>query len=154
MDIQLNLNAETVEQAKSEMTLIVQTGAPVRDVLHQMRENDKGSVLICDGEKLLGVFTERDAVKLMAGDVNLDVAIDDLMIEDPVTIHRAASIADAVKLMSKGGYRRLPIVDDDDGLIGWVKVSGILSFFVDHFPETVFNLPPEPNVVMPEREGA
>ena len=154
MDIQLNLNTETVEEAKSEMTLIVQTGTSVHDVFHQMRENDKGSVLVCEDEKLLGIFTERDAVKLMADDANLDVAIDEVMVSNPVTIHRNASIAEAVQMMSKGGFRRLPIVDDDDRLFGWVKVSGILGFFVDHFPETVFNLPPKPNVVMPEREGA
>ncbi len=153
MDIKLN--SETVEQAKSEMTLIVQTGTPVRDVFHLMRANDKGSVLVCKGEKLLGIFTERDALKLMASGASLDGTIDEVMVKNPTTIHRSASIASAIKEMSHGGYRRLPIVDDDDLLVGWVKVSGILHYMIDFFPETVFNLPPEPsNEIMAEREGA
>ena len=56
--------------------------------------------------------------------------------------------------MAKGKCRRLPIVDVAGKLVGTVKVSGILHYFIEHFPEKVFNLPPEPNVVMPEREGA
>ncbi len=76
------------------------------------------------------------------------------MTQPPVTISRDAPLAEAVKLMSEGGYRRLPIVDDDGTLTGIIKVSGILHYLVDHFPETVLNLPPQPKVIMPEREGA
>jgi CBS domain-containing protein len=149
------LNSETVEQAKSEMTLIVESGTPVRDVFQLMRAKDKGSVLVCRGDKLAGIFTERDALKLMAAGASLDGVIDEVMVQDPTTIHRSASIAAAIKQMSQGGFRRLPIVDDNDSLVGWVKVSGILHYIIDFFPETVFNLPPEPShEIMSEREGA
>jgi CBS domain-containing protein len=76
------------------------------------------------------------------------------MITEVLTIAEGTPLANAIRLMAKGKCRRLPIVDATGKLVGIVKVSGILNYFIEHFPEKVFNLPPEPNVVMPEREGA
>ncbi|MDH3718065.1 MAG: CBS domain-containing protein [Planctomycetota bacterium] len=154
MDIKLNIHNDLVEHAKASAPVVVPPDTTVRDVFAALQLDDAGSLLICEGGKLVGIFTERDALKLMATSADLDVPIRDVMIKDPVTVSRDASIAEAVKLMSAGGYRRLPIVDHDGSLAGIVKVSGILHYFVDHFPETVLNLPPEPKVIMPEREGA
>ena len=134
--------------------MIVQPSATLRNVLLLMKEQQVGSVLICEGRKLVGIFTERDAVKTMIDAVSLDCPISDLMITQVLTISEGAPLANAIRLMAKGKCRRLPIVDASGELLGIVKVSGILHYFVEHFPEQVFNLPPEPNVVMPEREGA
>ena len=154
MDIKLNIHADPVEQAKSKDPLVVPPETSVRDVFFSLRMHNTGSLLICDADKLVGIFTERDALRLMSKGADLDAPIRDVMIKDPVTILRDAPISEAVRVMSEGGYRRLPIVDHGGSLIGMVKVSGLLHYFVDHFPETVLNLPPEPNVIMPEREGA
>lgn len=128
--------------------------ASLREVLLLMREHQVGSVLVCEGRKLVGIFTERDAVKAMVENVDLERPIAELMITNLLTIAERAPLANAIRLMATGRCRRLPIVDAEGHLLGIVKVSGILHYFVEHFPETVFNLPPEPNVVMPEREGA
>jgi CBS domain-containing protein len=154
VDIKLNIHSDLVEHAKAAEPLVVPPHTTVREVLSTLQLHNAGSLLICEGNKLIGIFTERDALRLMATSADLDVPIRDVMTKNPVTISRDAPIAEAVKLMSAGGYRRLPIVDHDGSLAGVVKVSGILHYFVDHFPETVLNLPPKPNVIMPEREGA
>ena len=71
-----------------------------------------------------------------------------------VPVQPTTSIGEVIQTMSRGGYRRVPIVDPQDRLVGIIKVSNIVNHFVEHFPQAVFNLPPQPNVVMPEREGA
>jgi len=154
LTIQINLQSDTVEDARADNPVIVQPSATLRDVLLVMKEQQVGSVLICEGRVLVGIFTERDAVKTMIDAVSLDRPISDLMIAEVLTISEGAPLANAIRLMAKGKCRRLPIVDAGGELLGIVKVSGILHYFVEHFPEKVFNLPPEPNVVMPEREGA
>ena len=53
--------------------------------------------------------------------------------------------------MAEGGYRHLPIVDDAGQPKGVVAVHGIVHYLVDHFPETVYNLPPNPNDSTRER---
>lgn len=76
------------------------------------------------------------------------------MVRQPVTVRKGASVAEAIHKMSAGGYRRLPVVDNDNKPIGVLNVSGILHYFVEHFPSVIYNLPPDPHHAMQEREGA
>jgi CBS domain-containing protein len=150
----LNLEAAVAEAAADELPLIVEPTVAISEVLRLLQMQRSGSVLICRGETLLGIFTERDALKLMAARADLSRPIEAAMVPNPVSVRRTTSIGEAIRVMSRGGYRRLPIVDDNNRLVGVIKVSNIVSYFVEHFPQAVFNLPPQPNVVMPEREGA
>ena len=154
LTIQINLQSDTVENALADNAVVVGPSATLSEVLSLMKEQGVGSVLVCVERKLAGIFTERDALKTMVEKVDLDSPISDLMITEVLTIAEGAPLANAIRLMAKGKCRRLPIVDVAGKLVGTVKVSGILHYFIEHFPEKVFNLPPEPNVVMPEREGA
>lgn len=153
MAAELNLDVEVAEAA-DELPLIVEPTVAISEVLRLLQMQRSGSVLICRGETLLGIFTERDALKLMAARADLTRPIETVMTSKPATVPPTASIGEAIGVMSRGGYRRLPIVDDSNRLLGVIKVSNIVSYFVEHFPQAVFNLPPQPNVVMPEREGA
>ena len=154
MAAELNLQAEVAEAAAAELPLIVEPTVATGEVLRLLQMQRSGSVLICRGETLLGIFTERDALKLMATGADLTRPIESVMVRNPATVRPAATIGEAIQVMSKGGYRRLPIVDENNRLVGVIKVSNIISYFVEHFPQAVFNLPPQPNVVMSEREGA
>ncbi len=154
LTIQINLQSDTVENALADNAVVVGPSATLSEVLSLMKGQGVGSVLVCKERKLVGIFTERDALKTMVEKVDLDSPISDLMITEVLTIAEGAPLVNAIRLMAKGKCRRLPIVDATGKLVGIVKVSGILNYFIEHFPEKVFNLPPEPNVVMPEREGA
>jgi CBS domain-containing protein len=152
---ELNLHADTVEAAQADPPLCVEPTLSIREVLGLLKLERAGSVLICRGDALLGIFTERDALKLMAeGNMNLDRPIEAVMVAKPSTIKRTATMGEVIRKMARGGYRRLPIVDEQDHVVGMIKVSNVVNYFVEHFPQAVFNLPPEPDVVMPEREGA
>ena len=154
MTIQINLLSDKVEKALADNALVVAPSSTLRDVLSLMKDRSVGSVLICNEGKLLGIFTERDALKAMVENTDLSTPVLDLMTTDVLTISKGAPLVNAIRLMTRGKCRRLPIVSTEGQLVGIVKVSGILDYFVEHFPEKVFNLPPQPNVVMPEREGA
>ncbi|MEK6249559.1 MAG: CBS domain-containing protein [Planctomycetales bacterium] len=154
MSIKINMQSDTVEIAKADESVVVSRDVTVREVFGLLHKHQVGNVLVCEDDKLVGIFTERDVVKLMAEDADLDVPIESVMVATPMTIPQGTLLAEAIRIMATGGYRRLPIVDTDGQLVGIIKVSGILHYLVDHFPETIFNLPPEPDVVMPEREGA
>ena len=63
-------------------------------------------------------------------------------------------MAQAIAAMTRGGYRRLPIVDADGRPMGIIKIEGILHYLVEHFPKVIYNLPPEPHYSRQQREGA
>jgi CBS domain-containing protein len=167
VDFQLNLDAETVAKAYPREPNCVDPAATVRDVLTLMKEKRAGSVLVCDrGGQLVGVFTERDALRLMAaqfpgasnnGDAHasgLDAPIEEVMTRNPTTLSCNETVGTAITMMSAGGYRRLPITDESGKTLGTVEAAGILTYLAEHFPRVVFTLPPAPHQTTQTREGA
>jgi CBS domain-containing protein len=76
------------------------------------------------------------------------------MTPDPVCVRAKDPIRLAVRHMERGGYRHLPVVDEAGRPVGMLSVKRIVHFLVEHFPATVYNLPPDANGVAAEREGA
>ena len=154
MVFQLDLDNEVVGEIQLEPPLRAKQDSDVRSVFAAMKDSAQDGVLICEEEELLGVFTERDALKLMASGSDLSVAVKDVMTTSPETIRDDETVKSAIKKMASGGYRRLPVVDQSGRPVGVLKVSMILHYLVQHFPQQVYNLPPSPNQVTLTREGA
>jgi CBS domain-containing protein len=154
VDFQLSLDSEGIGSAYPDQPLAATVNDSVGQVLQLLRAQRTGAMLICDGEKLVGIFTERDALKLMARDADFSTPVSEVMSREPATIPATATVGQAIRVMSEGFYRHLPIVDDDGKPTGVVAVHGIVHYLVDHFPETVYNLPPDPKAAPKAREGA
>ncbi|MEX2121555.1 MAG: CBS domain-containing protein [Pirellulales bacterium] len=173
MDIELNLTTESVEQASPAEPVCVEPHYTVRQVFEHLKENRAGNILVCRDGVLIGIFTERDALRIMARAVEpglqeqglqgepgydpaavWDAPIETAMTRDPVTLGPQSPVAAAVQKMASGGYRRLPIVDSQGRPVGVVQAAGIVHYLVEHFPKTVYNQPPVPHPVMQEREGS
>lgn len=155
MAFELHLATDTVQRAYPYPPVCVAERSRVCDSMRLMGEGTPGCVLVIDDDqRLVGIFTERDLLKLMAEGTGLDGPIADVMSRLPVTVGVAEGVGTAVRIMSDGGYRRLPVIDHDGRPVGILSVANILHYLVEHFPEYVYNLPPEPGRSMHEREGA
>jgi CBS domain-containing protein len=151
---QLNLDTETVAQCQPAVVICVEPTASAGEALRHMKDNNRGAVLICRDQVAVGIFTERDALRMMAAGTSFDTPIEQVMTANPVVLHAGDKVAKAITLMAQGGYRRLPIVDGQGHPMGIIKVEGILHYLADHFPATIYNLPPEPHHSFQMREGA
>lgn len=154
VSFELNLDSETVDQVSTSIPLISAPGFLLRDVLRMMKDQRRGAVLICEKDRLVGIFTERDALKLLAAGANLDLPIEDVMTANPESLSDQDTVATAIQKMARGGYRRMPVVDADGRPKGFVKVATILHYMVEHFPSVVYTLPPQPHYTTETREGA
>lgn len=162
MSFQLSLSTESVSAAYPDQPLFVTPDATVGEVIQLFRAQQTGCVLVCDEDgygPLRGIFTERDALRCMAAVSEdtpdmMDRSIAEEMSTDLTTLKTDTSMGEAIKLMSEGGFRHLPIVDAAGKPIGMETVYGIVHYLVDHFPQTIYTLPPNPRTVHSEREGA
>jgi CBS domain-containing protein len=154
VDFQLNLESEPISQAHPARPTTLEPQATVRTALRTLAEQRTGALLICRDKRLLGIFTERDALRLMATNADLDAPLEEHMRKEPITLGPSATLAQAVKQMSEGKIRRLPIVDSQGIPVGMLKVSGIVRYLVEHFPKVVYTLPPAPHHKTKDREGA
>ena len=140
--------------------LIVAPDATVSEVLQLMRIQQTGSVLVCEAGKMLGIFTDRDALRWMAkqtDEANRDSdsqPISELMTREPTSLLATTSVGEAIQLMSAGRYRHLPIIATGGLPSGMGNVHGIVHYLVDHFPQTIYTLPPHQDMAQAEREGA
>ena len=154
VDFQLSLESEGVASAYPDQPLATHAEDTIANVLQLLRAQRTGAVLICEGPKLIGIFTERDALKMMASGGDITAPVRTVMSSPPATIASTATVGQAIRIMAEGAYRHLPIVDKDNTPTGVLAVHGIVHYLVDHFPETVYNLPPDPKAAPREREGA
>ena len=85
-------------------------------------------VVITDEEvrKPVGIITEADIVKAVAGGKNLnDVRISALMTSRPAVVKKSVSLVEAARTMVTGHFRHLPVVGDDGSLMGMVDILDI-----------------------------
>ncbi len=129
----------------------------VQEAVKVMRTNKTGSVLVVRSGRLAGIFTERDILNRMSlGEIDpTQVSLGEMMRANPETLSPEAPMAYALNLMSVGGFRHVPLVDEEGRPVGVVSVRDIVDYLVDHFPDKVLNLPPAGDQGFPSaREGA
>lgn len=154
MNVRLNLDTESVDHCDLDPPLCLSPEATVAEALVRMKDDGSAAVLVCRNERVIGIFTERDTLKLMAAGASFEVPLEQHMTPDPVILHADDKVGKAIHLMVEGGYRRLPIVDDDGKPTGVIKIEAILHYLVKHFPTVIHTLPPEPHQTTESREGA
>jgi CBS domain-containing protein len=88
--------------------------ATVLEAAILMKAKGKGALLVCDGTKLTGIFTERDALfrVIAAGRDAASTTLADVMTPQPMTMHADEPFIKALKLMHTRGFRHLPVVEN------------------------------------------
>jgi len=110
-----------VREVMSTKLHIVEPSDTVGEAVAVMAQNRVGSVLVMEGDKLLGIFTERDTVRSLS--LSHDAPrhqIVSWMTADPKTVVPNMDADEALHFMLDHGFRHLPVVEDG-------KVIGIVS---------------------------
>jgi len=104
--------------------------------------------------RLAGILTERDIFgRIVGGDVDLTKPVETMMTTTWHHLHVEETVRDAIELMQTGRFRNVPLLDDDDHLVGVVRPQDVLKFLAEAFPEELLNLPPRPHQRMHKAEG-
>jgi len=100
----------------------------VLDAVRKMFENNVGSVLVVDGEgRLVGIFTERDLVKLVAKGVDVSsVKLEEVMTRKLVTARPGDPLPMVASKMVEHGIRHIPVVDEEGRLVGIISIKPVL----------------------------
>ncbi|MEA1901912.1 MAG: CBS domain-containing protein [Actinomycetota bacterium] len=97
-----------------------------------MEESDLGSLAVVEGMSLLGLITERDIRRAVAGSVDCtSTSVADVMSAEPDTFDPDLDVWDAAAWITESGYRHLPVVDDDGALLGVVSIRDLLRALVN-----------------------
>jgi CBS domain-containing protein len=111
------------------MTRDVQTvrpDQPVQDAASFMLSADAGSIPVTDGERLIGMITDRDiAVRGVAKGYGPDTPVRELMTDEVICVREEDDVEDVASRMSSAQVRRLPVIDGDERLCGIVSLGDL-----------------------------
>jgi CBS domain-containing protein len=102
----------------------------VRDAIRQMLEAEVGSVAVCDGTRLVGIFTERDVLRLAGDGAQMDeLRVGDVMTTRLVTVSPDDDILAVARVMGERKIRHLPVVQGEHvlGIVGIRDVVAVLA---------------------------
>jgi CBS domain-containing protein len=90
-----------------------------------MRDEDAGAIPVLEDGRVVGMVTDRDIVIRAVADGDYECTIDDIVTDDVVCATPEMTTAEAAELMGEHQIRRLPVVDDDERLVGIVSIGDI-----------------------------
>ncbi|MFB6613029.1 CBS domain-containing protein [Streptomyces sp. NPDC085524] len=122
----------TVNDVMTHAVVSVDLTAPVHDIVGTMRRWGYSSLPVLSAEgRVVGVVSEADLlVKAEGTDASHNVTAGQLMTVPPVTVPKQATIAGAARLMARGHFKRLPVVDDDGRPVGVVSRGDLLKIYL------------------------
>src|SRR5436189_6352256 len=107
----------------------------VQVAIARMLEENIGSVAVCDGPRLIGIFTERDVLRIAGeGSMYGEVAVEDVMTRRPLTVSPNDDIVDAAELMAAKRIRHLPVCEGEF-LVGMIGIRDVLMRLVEDAAE-------------------
>ena len=136
--------------------ICLEVGSRLVDAIKLIQEHRIGCVLVTHNERVEGIITERDLTLYVLNrnvDVNA-VQVEQFMTQNPECLELNDPISYAMNRMNLGGYRHVPIIDQQKRPVGIISVKDIVNLLVEEFPQAVMNLPPEPRIYPESPEGA
>jgi len=139
--------ANTVERAllsdrvslfQGRQPVTVSSRATLKEVLRLLADQRVGCVLVEESGKSVGIFTERD-VLLKIGEKAAELGsrpISEFMTGKVESLPPTAKIAFAVQRMDHGGYRHVPVVNDQGQTVGIFSVRDILGYLTNKLAAT------------------
>ncbi len=109
-------------------TVTCSESTTVSEAARVMKQKHMGAIMVVEQDKLIGIFTERDALfRVLAEDRDLHATrVSDVMTRNPQSIHPDKQFADALKLMHSGRFRHVPVVENGRA-VGIVSASDAMG---------------------------
>ncbi len=132
-DVERGLIHDRISVLQPRAPVVVEPEMPVLPVLRMMLDHKIGCVLVVKEARVVGIFTERDVLIRLPDDPEQwkDRPISDFMTPQPQLLDLEAKVAFAVQRMDQGGYRHVPVVDNQHRPVGVISVRDILRYLTE-----------------------
>ncbi len=129
----MNVPVSAILDRKGRNVFSVTPSVTVAEAVAEMNLHRIGSVLIIDGGRLVGIFTERDVLRRIVGP-GLDphnVTVEKVMTANVMTITPEATIEETMELFTDKRFRHLPVIEHGE-LVGTISIGDVTRWISDH----------------------
>jgi len=129
---------------KRQITQTAVSVAPTDTVyraLQLMAENNVGAVMICEENKIVGIFTERDYCRkiILMGRSSVNTPIHDIMTKKMITVGLEQTLEQCIELMTKYHIRHLP-VEENNQVVGIVSMRDVMTAIISYKQDQIDRL--------------
>jgi CBS domain-containing protein len=128
------LDEETVTAIQVTPFAEISANVTVAEALRSLRNLNVSCLLVTEGRRLLGIFTERDVLEKLAEDYQQysSAPLADVMTTNPLVVYQSNPAGTALAAIAAAGYRHVPVLDSDDNLVGVVSPRRVFSFIAKY----------------------
>jgi CBS domain-containing protein len=122
---------------KGSAVLTVPPDAPVSNLLEVLAERNVGAAVVCEGDRLAGIVSERDVVRHLhhRGASLLDAPVSEIMTTVVATCRVEDDVQTLSRTMTERRIRHIPVVDDQERLTGIVSIGDVVKTRIDQLEE-------------------
>ena len=135
-------------------------GATVYQAVQSLSRGRRGAVIAVENDLPVGIFTERDVLYRLQGDllrpgeVQKKTPLRDVMSKPVVCIPRTTTLLEAIETMDRLQHRHLVVTSSTGAIKGLLTTNDLVQYLTDQFPQMTLNLPPRLHQVYQRRGGA
>ncbi|HEY3304314.1 MAG TPA: CBS domain-containing protein [Candidatus Binatia bacterium] len=125
------ITVRDILQRKGNQIWSVAPDSTVYDALMLMAEQNVGALLVLDGEKIVGVFSERDYARkvILKGKASKETSVDEIMTSEVTTVHPGQSVEECMGLMTDKRIRHLPVLEGEK-LAGLISIGDVVKAII------------------------
>jgi CBS domain-containing protein len=134
-------NVSKLLEEKGKEIISVSPDTGIRDAVAKMAEKSSGTVLVMEGNKLVGVFSERDFIRkiYLKDGCGKDVKVSGMMSTNLTTVTADTALEDCMNLMTDKRIRHLPVMEGER-VIGVISIGDIVKHMVHEKDFLIKNL--------------
>jgi CBS domain-containing protein len=126
---------ETVEAIDTKPYLHVSPATPVCEAIEMLHDSGSSSLLVVEGDSLLGIFTERDVLEKIVEQYSRVSRhrVENFMTTDPTIVFQSDPSAAGAAAIAVAGHRHVPVLDMNEKVVGIVSPRRVFDFMEKHF---------------------
>ena len=123
---------QDILHTKSNVVHCIEPGATVLGAIHKMNQHKLGALVVKGGEQVVGMFTERDVLRRVAGEMRNpgEVKVAEVMTSEVICCAPQDELDDVSAIMSQRRIRHLPVCDAGGRLHGMISIGDLNAFNV------------------------
>jgi CBS domain-containing protein len=132
------VTAQKLLERKGSNVFTVKAGAMVFDALKIMAENNVGALVVMEGEKVVGIFSERDYARkvVLKNKFSRETSVREIMTPNPLLVTPQSEVRECMRLMTDHQVRHLPVVHDDK-LVGIISIGDVVKWIIEDQADSI-----------------
>jgi CBS domain-containing protein len=141
-DMQVLDRVSEVLKRKGQRIWSISPKATVYDALSLMADKEIGSILVMEGDNLVGLLSERDYARkiILKGRSSKETTVEEIMSSTPITIVPDCSVQEAMRIMTEKRVRHLPVMGNTGSIAGIVSIGDLVNWIISAHQETIEQL--------------